>query len=86
MDVRVTCDGIWSRQGHQAKYRVVVVASWGTGLVQILSKFGYECHAKRHMESKSDEFLNFVSDIPKNGYFNFVQKYLNEILTFYISF
>ena len=62
VNVCVTCDETWSRRGHQAKYGVVVVASWETGLVldtQILSKFCYECHGKRHMDTTSDEFLDW---------------------------
>ena len=35
VDVRVTCDGTWSRRGHQAKYGVVVVASWETGFISV---------------------------------------------------
>ena len=52
VDIRVTCDGTWSRRGHQAKYGIVVVASWENGLVldtEMLSKFCYECHVKKNM-------------------------------------
>lgn len=31
VDVRVTCDGTWSRRGFQALYGVVIVAAWDTG-------------------------------------------------------
>ena len=62
MDIRVTCNGTWSRRGHQAKYGIVVVASWENGLVldtEVLSMFCYECHAKKNMETTSDEFLDW---------------------------
>ena len=32
MDIHVTCEGTWSRLGHQAKYGVAVVSSWENGL------------------------------------------------------
>ena len=50
MDIRVTCDGTWSRRGHQAKYGIVVVASWENGHVldtEVLSKFCYECMQRK---------------------------------------
>ena len=61
VDIRVTCDGTWSRRGHQAKYGIIVVASWENGLVldtEVHSKFFYECHAKKNMDTASDEFLD----------------------------
>lgn len=62
VDVKVTCDGTWSRRGHQAIYGVVVVASWDTGQVldvEVLSKFCYLCHQKRNMDPTSEEFLDW---------------------------
>ena len=53
VDIRVTYDGTWSRRGHQAKYGVVV-DSWENRLVldtEVLSKFCYECHAKKNMDT-----------------------------------
>ena len=62
VNVRVTCDGTWSRRGHQAIYGVVVVAAWDTGQVldtEVLSKFCYLCHQKRNIDPTSDEFLDW---------------------------
>ena len=42
VDIRVTCDGTWSRRGHPAKYGIIVISSWENGLVldtKVLSKF-----------------------------------------------
>ena len=33
VDIQVTCDGTWSRRGHQVNYGVVVIAAWATGQV-----------------------------------------------------
>ena len=33
VDIQVTCDGTWSRRGHQAICCVVVIAAWATGQV-----------------------------------------------------
>ena len=41
VDVKVTCDGTWSKQGHTALFRVIIVAAWETGQVldmEVLSK------------------------------------------------
>ena len=49
VDIRVTCDGTWSRRGHQAKYGIVIVTSWENGLVldtEVLGKFCYEMQRK----------------------------------------
>lgn len=62
VDVKVTCDGTWSRRGHQALHGVVVVAAWDTGQVldvEVLSKFCDLCNAKRHIDPTSVEFLDW---------------------------
>ena len=49
VDIHVTCDGTWSRRGHQPKC-IVVVASWENRLVldsEVLSKFCSEWHPKK---------------------------------------
>ena len=41
LDITVTCDGTWARQGFQSRYGIVVVASWKIGKVldvEVLNK------------------------------------------------
>ena len=60
VDIHVTCDGTWSRRGHQTKC-IIVAASWENRLVldsEVLSKFYYEWHAKK-TNPASDDFLDW---------------------------
>ena len=62
VDVKVTCDATWQKRGHTSLYGVVVVASWDSGQVldtEVLSKWCKDCHAKRHMDPTSTEFLDW---------------------------
>ena len=62
LNVTVTCDATWQKRGHQSLYGVMVVASWETGQVldiEVLSKWCKDCHAKRHLDPTSIEFLDW---------------------------
>ena len=55
-DVKVTCDGTWSKRSFTALYGVVVVVSWDTSKVldvQLKSKFCSVCSARRQMDETS---------------------------------
>ena len=58
----MTCDVTCQKRGHQSLCGVMVVASWETGQVldiEVLSKWCKDCHAKRHLDSTSTEFLDW---------------------------
>ena len=62
LNVTVTCDATWQKQGHQSLYGVMVVASLETGQVldvEVLSKWCKDCHAKRRLHPTSTEFLDW---------------------------
>ena len=62
VDVKVTCDGAWSKRSFTALYGVVVVASWDTGKVldvELKSKFCSVCSARRQMDETSPEFMDW---------------------------
>ena len=64
IDVMVTCDGTWSKQGHTALFGVVVVASWNTGQVldmEVLSKWCNQCQEKKKQcpDTSSAQFLDW---------------------------
>ena len=50
LDIKVTCDGTWSRRGFTAIHGVVVVISWDTG--QVLD---FEVMSKSCMLTAEDE-------------------------------
>ena len=61
-DLKVTCDGTWSKWGFTALYGVVVVASWDTGKVldvELKSIFCSVCSAHRQMDEISQEFMDW---------------------------
>ena len=65
IDIQVTCDGTWSKRGHQAIYGIVVIAAWATGQVihtEVLSKYCAECHAKRGADTSSEDFLDWYEE------------------------
>lgn len=46
LDVKVTCDGTWSRRGFTAMHKVFMVISWDTGQVldfEVMSKSCTAC-------------------------------------------
>ena len=62
VDMKVTCDGTWSKHGFTALYGVVVVSSWDTGKVldvELKSKFCSVCSACRQMDETSQEFMDW---------------------------
>lgn len=57
LDVKVTCDGTWSRRGFAAIHGVVVVISWDTGQVldfQIMTKSCNACEQQKTRLSEED--------------------------------
>ena len=65
IDIQVTCDRTWSGHGHQAIYGVVVIAAWAMGQVihpDVLSKYCAECHAKRGVDTSSEDFLDWYEE------------------------
>ena len=62
VDVKVSCDGTWSKWCFMVLYGVVVVASWDTGKVldvELKSKFCSVCSACRQMDETSQEFMDW---------------------------
>ena len=50
LDIKVTCDGTWSRRGFTAIHGVVVVISWDTGQVldfEVMSKSCPACSQQK---------------------------------------
>ena len=62
LDITVTCDGTWARQGFQSRYGIIVVASWKIGkvlAVEVLNKHCQTCAIHHGMDTSSDEFLDW---------------------------
>ena len=60
LDVMVTCDCRWCKQGFTAVYGVVMVISWDTGEVhncKVLSRNCSECARWADTDLLSDEYL-----------------------------